>query len=107
MNASYDRLPGKFRVRGGDVIPAGFNCPVCWEPVRVVRKPIPAWVPPLGIYGCGCETAILVFDHEAQPNSRNWVKVMSYAATLNANILIFMPIKVRRAMQIVLKEGRK
>jgi hypothetical protein len=108
MSAKSNRLPGKFRVRGrGNVEYAGFDCGVCWEPVRVIRKPLPASVPKLGIFSCGCETAVLVFEHEAQPTARNWVRVMSYAATLNGNVLIFMPFNLRPgAIQVVLNQGR-
>jgi hypothetical protein len=94
MSAKSDRLPGKFRVRGGGSVEyAGFNCGICWEPVKVIRPPVPASVPKLGIFACGCETAVLVFENEPQPNPRNWIKVMSFAATLNGNILVFTKSK--------------
>jgi hypothetical protein len=68
---------------------------------------VPEWVPSLGIFACGCETAVLVFDHEAQPNSRNWVKVMSYAATLDGNVLVFVPANLQEGLQIIMEQGRK
>src|SRR5262245_26253691 len=52
--------------------PAGFDCPLCRQPVKRFGIQTPALVPRIMIHSCGCGPSITTWEDESQPTIRIW-----------------------------------
>jgi hypothetical protein len=70
--------------------PAGFNCPICREPVRRAGLPVPGLVPRMMFYQCGCVLSVVCWEDEKQPGGPVlWRQNVRLARAARAQVVIF------------------
>jgi hypothetical protein len=80
---------GPFLIKTRDIEPAGFNCRICHQPVKVARQSFPFVLARVCAFACRCGPGVIVFEDEQQPNRRNWPGTMKLAQKAGADLLIY------------------
>jgi hypothetical protein len=70
--------------------PAGFDCPVCKNPVCRFGAVVPNLIPRVMIYACGCGKSICCWEDELQPGGpEHWAENLALARAKDVEVLVF------------------
>jgi hypothetical protein len=68
--------------------PAGFDCPLCRQPVKRFGLQTPI-VPRIMIHACECGPGVATWEDEQNPTIKTWPDTIQLARLTDAGIVIF------------------